>query len=66
MYNDTESLHTLQVSDVNVAPTSVERGNRKIFDTRDLSQINLVYNNVTFQLFPGFNIAHKGNSETHT
>jgi hypothetical protein len=47
MYNDTESLLTLQGSDVNGAPTSVERGNRNILDTRELSEVNFVYNNTS-------------------
>jgi hypothetical protein len=31
---------------------SVGRNNHEILDTGELSEINLVYNNVTFQLFP--------------
>jgi hypothetical protein len=50
MQNETESLyHSPQVLDANDSISSVA-GNHKIFDTRNLSQVNFVYNNVTFQL----------------
>ena len=50
MQNETEPLyHSPQVLEVNDGLSSVA-GNHKIFDTRSLSQINFVYNNVTFQV----------------
>ena len=50
MQNETEPLyHSPQVLDVNDNLSSVA-GNHKIFDTRNLSQVNFVYNNVTFQV----------------
>jgi hypothetical protein len=37
----------LQIPDIQ---DSLVKDSRKIFDTRDLSKINLVYNNITFQV----------------
>lgn len=57
MPNDTESSsQILQVPDVIDGLPSVEGGNHSNLDTRELSEVNLVYNNVAFQLYPGFNI----------
>ena len=44
-----------QVLGVNDGLSSVA-GNHEIFDTRDLSQVNFVYNDVTFQVYPGLKI----------
>jgi hypothetical protein len=50
MQYETEPLYHLpQVPGVNDGLSSVA-GNHKIFDTRNLSQVNFVYNNVTFQV----------------
>ena len=50
MQNETEPLyHSPQVPGVKNGLSSVA-GNHKIFDTRSLSQVNFVYNNVTFQV----------------
>ena len=47
---ETEPLyHLSQVPGVKDGPSSVA-GNHKIFDTKSLSQVNFVYNNVTFQV----------------
>lgn len=60
MSHDTESSsQILQVPKTQVGLSSVGGGNRKIFDTRDLSQVNLVYNNITFQVYPGSNITNE-------
>ena len=52
MPNNTESSsQILQIPDVNDGDLStVRRDTHKILDIRDLSQINLVYNNITFQI----------------
>ena len=50
MQNETEPLyHSPQVLDVNDGLSSVA-DNHKIFDTMNLSQVNLVYSNITFQV----------------
>jgi hypothetical protein len=38
--------------------------NRKILDSGDLSQVNLVYNNFTFQLYPSSKITNERSNET--
>ncbi|MFZ0553775.1 MAG: hypothetical protein WAM26_00650, partial [Nitrososphaeraceae archaeon] len=38
----------------------------KILDTRDLSQINLTYNNITFQVYPDSEFTNEQMSETQT
>jgi hypothetical protein len=46
---------TLQVPDTQDGLSSIEKGggNDKIFDTRDLSRVKLVYNKITFQVCSG-------------
>ncbi len=44
------SSEMLRVPDIQDGLSSIE-GNHKIFDTGDLSQVNLVYNNITFQVY---------------
>ena len=39
---------------------------QKILDTRDLSQINLTYNNITFQICPDSGFTNEQRSETQT
>ena len=59
MQNETEPLyHSPQVPDVNDGLSSVA-GNHKIFDTRNLSQVNFVYNNVTFQVYSNSKITNE-------
>ena len=60
MPKDTQTLHIPSIQD---CPPKVE-GNHNIFDTRDLSQVNLVYNNITFQLHPGSNITNETSSDS--
>jgi hypothetical protein len=48
----------IQVLDVNDGLSSVAE-NHKIFDTRNLSQVNFVYNNVTFQVYSNSKITNK-------
>ena len=56
MPNNTESSsQILQVPDVNDDRLSSVEDTYKILDTRDLSQINLTYNNITFQVYPDSN-----------
>ena len=51
--NDTEtSPQILQVPDLNNSGLSSVADTHKIIDTSGLSQINLVYNNITFQVYP--------------
>jgi hypothetical protein len=38
----------------------------KILDTRGLSQINLTYNNITFQVYPDSGFTNEQRSETQT
>ena len=47
---------------------SLVRDSRKIFDTRELSQISLGYNNITFQVYPGPKITNvmSGEDESDT
>jgi hypothetical protein len=60
MPNNTESLSPIsQVPDVHGIG-----GSSKIFDTRDLSQVNFVYNNITFQVHPGPKISNESNNGT--
>jgi transposase len=51
----------LQVPEIQDCPSPVE-DRHKIFDTRDLSQVNLVYNNVTYQVIPGPKITNERSS----
>jgi hypothetical protein len=46
------SSDLFQVVDIQDEPASAKGDNRKIFDTRDLSQVNLVYNDITLQVYP--------------
>jgi hypothetical protein len=55
---DKSSSQTLQVSDIQHGPSSVRGGNPEILDTGDLSQVDLVYNDITFQIYPNFKISH--------
>ena len=65
MPNNTESSsQILQVSDVNDDRLSSVEDTYKILDTRDLSQINLVYNNITFQVYPDSGFTNEQMSET--
>jgi hypothetical protein len=52
------SSEMLRVPDIQDGLSSIE-GNHKIFDTGDLSQVNLVYNNITFQVYPGPKITNE-------
>ena len=62
MQFETEPLyHSRQVSDLNDGLSSVE-GNHKIYDTRNLSQVNFVYNNVTFQVCSNSKITKEKNT----
>lgn len=64
MPNDTElSSEMLQVPDIQNSLPPIE-GNHKIFDTKDMSQVNLVYNNITFQVYPGPKITNESNNGT--
>jgi hypothetical protein len=50
MQNETGPIYNSpQILDVNDGLSSVA-DNHKIFDTRNMSQVNFVYNNVTFQV----------------
>jgi hypothetical protein len=52
MYNDTESsAQPSRTPDIQNGLLTVENTS-KIFDTRNLTEINLVYNDVTFQVYP--------------
>ena len=53
-----------KVPDVNDGLSSVGGDTHKIFDTRDLSQVDLVYNHTTFQLSPGSNITNERSKRT--
>jgi hypothetical protein len=60
MPNNTESLSPIsQVPGVHGIG-----GSSKIFDTRNLSQVNFVYNNITFQVHPGPKISNESYSVT--
>ena len=62
MQNETEPLyHSPQVLDVNDGLSSVA-GDHKIYDTRNLSQVNFVYNNVTFQVCSNSKITKEKNT----
>jgi len=43
---------------------SLVKDSRKIFDTRELSQNNLVYNDITLQINPDIKISNERSSET--
>jgi hypothetical protein len=43
---------------------SLVKDSRKIFDTRELSQISLVYNSLTLQINPDIKISNERSSET--
>ena len=47
-----------------VANMQCKGSNHETFDTRDLSQVNFVYNNITFQVHPGPKISNEGASGT--
>ena len=65
MPNNTESsIQILQVPDDDRL-SSVE-DTYEILDTRDLSQINLTYNNITFQVYPDSGFTNEQRSETQT
>ena len=65
MQYETEPLyHSSQVSDVNDG-LSLVGGNLEIFDTGDLSGVNLTYNNITFHVYPVLKIANERNSGTN-
>ena len=67
MPNNTESSsQILQVPDVNDNRLSSVEDTYKILDTRDLSQINLTYNNITFQVYPDSEFTNEQMSETQT
>ena len=67
MPNNTESSsQILQVPDVNDNRLSSVEDTYKILDTRDLSQINLTYNNITFQVYPDSGFTNEQRSETQT
>jgi hypothetical protein len=67
MPNNTESSsQILQVPDVNDDRLSAVQDTYKILDTRDLSQINLTYNNITFQVYPDSGFTNEQRSETQT
>jgi hypothetical protein len=67
MPNNTESSsQILQVPDVNDDRLSAVQDTYKILDARDLSQINLTYNNITFQVYPDSGFTNEQRSETQT
>lgn len=39
-------------------------GNNEILDTRDLSQFNLAYNNITFEIYPSLEISNERSNKT--
>lgn len=47
-----------------VADMQGKGSNHETFDTRDLSQVNFVYNNITFQVHPGPKISKESYSGT--
>src|ERR671918_601767 len=58
--NDTESLSP-------VLPLPIiqdEESNHEIMDTRDLSQVDFVYNDITFQVYPTLKITNERSSAT--
>ena len=58
--NDTESL-----SPVLQLPIIQDEGsNHEIMDTRDLSQVDFVYNDITFQVYPTLKITNERSSRT--
>jgi hypothetical protein len=57
-YNDNLNLEIKQ-DDL----SSIEGNDRNVLDTGKLSEVNLAYNDVTFQLFPGLNVTDKESSE---
>jgi hypothetical protein len=58
--NDTESL-----SPVLPLPIIQDEGsNHEIMDTRDLSQVDFVYNDITFQVYPTLKITNERSSAT--
>jgi hypothetical protein len=64
LVSDTGSpFQILQVPEIRDGLSSVE-GNHKILDTRDLSQVNLVYNNITFQVHHSSKISNDSHSGT--
>ena len=67
MPNNTESSsQILQVPDVNDDRLSSVEDTYKILDTRDLSQINLTYNNITYRVYPDSGFTNEQRSETQT
>ncbi len=64
--NIESSSQILQVPDVNDNRLSSVEDTYKILDTRDLSQINLTYNNITFQVYPDSGFTNEQRSETQT
>jgi hypothetical protein len=65
--NDTESSpQILQVPDLNNSGLSSVADTHKIIDTSGLSQINLVYNNITFQVYPKSEFTNEQRRETQS
>ncbi|MPZ06789.1 MAG: hypothetical protein GEU26_10330 [Nitrososphaeraceae archaeon] len=67
MPTDIESAyHIPQVPNVNDDLSTAGGGaNHEIFDTRDLSQVNFLYNDITFQVYPGLKITNERISKTN-
>ena len=64
MQNDTgSSLKILQVPNLNNSRLPSVADTHKIIDTIDLSQINLTYNNIIFQVYPDSEFTNKLNTK---
>ena len=61
----TPLVPVIQIPEIQDGLSSIG-GNYEIFDTRDLSQVNLVYNNVTFQVYPYSEFTNEQRSKTQT
>jgi hypothetical protein len=59
MPNDTESASQILPLPIIQDGLSSTAGNHEILDTGDLSQLNLVYNNITFKIYPGLEISNE-------
>jgi hypothetical protein len=62
MPNDTESPSQI-LSDIQDSKLSVGHS-REIFDTKDLSELNFVYNDITLQVFPTLKIPNDRSNRT--
>jgi len=62
MPNDTESASQI-LSDIQDSKLSVGHS-REIFDTKDLSELNFVFNDITLQVFPTLKIPNDPKGKT--